>query len=90
MASLEHWDAGSIASSNQWVKDPVLLQLRHRLQLQLGCDPWPGNSHTPQSSQKKKKKKITSLSIYLYSMCVYIFQSYSVTNIVQNIEDCSL
>ena len=29
----------------QQVKDPALLQLWGRLQLQLGCDPWPGNFH---------------------------------------------
>ena len=29
----------------QWVKDPALPQLWHRLQLWLRFDPWPENSH---------------------------------------------
>ena len=41
----------------QWVKDLVLPQLWHRLQLQHGFDPQPRNFHVPQYSQKKKKKK---------------------------------
>ena len=38
MASLEHWNTGSIPSLAQWVKGPVLLQLRLR------SHPWPGSS----------------------------------------------
>ena len=46
----------------QWVKDPsLLLQLWHRLQLQLGFSPWPRNFHMPQVSKKKKKKSILRL-----------------------------
>ena len=41
----------------QWVKDPVLLQLWHRLQLHLRFDPWPRNFYMPWCGQKKKKKK---------------------------------
>ena len=41
---LENWGAGSIPGWAQYVKDPVLLKLWCRLQLQLGSDPWPGNS----------------------------------------------
>ena len=44
VASLECWDACSIPSPAQWVKEPALLQLQHRLQLKLGPDPWPGYS----------------------------------------------
>ena len=33
------------------------LQLWHRLQLQLGFDPWLGNFHMLQVQPKKKKKK---------------------------------
>ena len=29
------------------LKDPVLLQLQHTLQLQLRSDPWTGNLHMP-------------------------------------------
>ena len=32
---------GLIPSLVQWVKDPALLQLWHRSQLQLKFDPWP-------------------------------------------------
>ena len=34
-------DTGLIPGPAQWVKDPVLLQLQQRFQLQLGSDPWP-------------------------------------------------
>ena len=36
------------------LKDPVLPQLWHRLQLQIGFDPWPGNFHMPQVWPLKK------------------------------------
>lgn len=49
--SLHHWDAGWTPHLAQWVKDPVLPQLQHRLQLWLGSDPWPGNS------KKEEEKK---------------------------------
>ena len=39
------------------LKDPVLLQLRRRLQLWLGSDPWPGNTTCPGQPKKEKKKK---------------------------------
>ena len=38
-------------------KDPALLQLQLRLQLQLGFSPWPGNFHMPWVAALKKKKK---------------------------------
>ena len=41
----------------QWVKDPILLQLGHRLQLKLGVNPRPGKFHMTWMWQKKKKKK---------------------------------
>ena len=61
--SLEHWDTVLIPSLAQWIKDPALLQQWHRLQLQLGSDPWPGNSICYRVSKKEKKKKIY---IYIY------------------------
>ena len=41
----------------QWVKDPVLPQLWHKLQLQLRLDPWPRNFHAQQVQSKKKKEE---------------------------------
>ena len=45
----------------QCVKDPVLVQLWHRIQLRLRCDTWPRNFHMlcmqPQKKKKKKRKK---------------------------------
>ena len=35
--------AGSIPGPVQWMKDPALLQLWHKVQLQLGFNHWPGN-----------------------------------------------
>ena len=41
----------------QEAKDPAMLQLWCRLQLQLDLIPWPGNFHKLQVQTKKKKKK---------------------------------
>ena len=53
--SLEHWDAG--LSPAQWVRDPELPPLRHRSQLHLRSDPWPGNTMC-QGAAKNEKEKI--------------------------------
>ena len=53
--SWECWDAGSIPSLAQWVKDLVLQQLWLRLHLWLRSDPWPRSSIC-QSGQKRKKE----------------------------------
>ena len=45
------------ASSAQWVKNPALLQLWHRSQLQLKFHLWPGNFHMPWVLLKKEKQK---------------------------------
>ena len=56
-ASLQCWDTGSIPEPAEWVKDLALPQLpRHRLQLWLGSDPWPGNSTCHRVVGKKRKK----------------------------------
>ena len=44
-------------SPAQWVKDPALLQLRLRLRLQLGSDPWPGSSICQGAAKNEKEKK---------------------------------
>ena len=46
-------------SRHSGLKDPALSQLQRGLQLQLGSDPWPGNSiwHGAAKKGKKKKKK---------------------------------
>lgn len=58
IASWEQWDAGSIPSLSQWVKDLAPQQLWLRLQLQLVSDPWPGNSIC--YGKAKREKKILS------------------------------
>ena len=52
------WDTGLIPGLAQWAKDPLLLQLQLRSQLQLGCDPWPRNSICWGAAKKKKKEKV--------------------------------
>ena len=67
-ASLEHWDAGSIPSLTRWVKDPTLLQLRTRLQLRLGYDPWPRSPICHGEAKKRRKNK--SLYLLCYNGCI--------------------
>ena len=40
------------------LKDPALPQLRHRSQLPLKLNPWPGNFHMPWWPFKKKKIEV--------------------------------
>ena len=56
-ASLEHWDTGPSPGWAQSVKDLALPQLWHRLQLQLGSDPWPRNSICHGAAKKGGEKK---------------------------------
>ena len=57
-ASWERWDAGSIPSLVQWVKDLTLLQpWLNRSKLQLRSDPWPGNSLSLGAAQSEKNQK---------------------------------
>ena len=51
------WRWWFIPGLMQWVKDAALRQLCHRLQLQLGFDPWLRNFHMSQGWWEKKKKK---------------------------------
>ena len=48
---------GSIPGPEPWVKDPALPQLWCTSQLQLRFDPWSGNFHMLQGSQKGKRKE---------------------------------
>ena len=65
VASLQHWDTGSIPSLAWWVKVPGLLQLQGKSQLWLESDPWPGNSiYHGVAKKKKKKKKIKTIRWY--------------------------
>ena len=52
----KRWDAGSIPSPTQWVKDLVLQQLQFRSQLWLGSDPWPGKSICHRADKKEWKR----------------------------------
>ena len=63
VALLEHWDTGWTPGPAQWVKDLALPQLPLRLQLQLGSDPWPGNSMYHRAAKKEQKKNIMLLSV---------------------------
>ena len=61
--SLERWDADLIPGPAQWVKDLVLPQLQHTLQLRLEFDPWPGNSIYPGAVKKEEKNKTSKGNI---------------------------
>ena len=52
----KQWSLGNSLVA-QWVKDLVLPQLWHRLQLQHGFDSWPGNFHMPWAWPKNEKTK---------------------------------
>ena len=57
VVSWESWDAGLISGLAWWVKDLLLPQVQFRPQLQLGSNPWPGNSICGGAAKKEKKKK---------------------------------
>ena len=46
-------------STARWVKDPALSHLQLRSRLQLGSDPWPGDSiyHGAGKNEEKKEKE---------------------------------
>ena len=56
-------DAGSILGLAQWVKNMALLQLQHRLQLQLVSDLWPGNSIWCRVAKKEKEIVIGEMDL---------------------------
>ena len=60
VASLQHWDAGSIPYPAQWVKDLVLPQLWLRY------DPWARNSMCCRVAKKKKKNEEEKTKIKHY------------------------
>ena len=62
VASLEPWDLDLIPSLAQRVKDWALLQLWRRSQLQLGSDPWPGNSTCHGVAKNEEKKSLKNIS----------------------------
>ena len=51
------------------LKDPALPQLRRRSQLQLGSDPWPGNSICYEVAKKKKKKILLNSFLSHFLTC---------------------
>ena len=55
-ASWECWDTGSMPSLAQWVKDPVLPQLRLRSLPWLRSEPWPRSSICRGSAKNERKK----------------------------------
>ena len=50
----------------QWFKDLLMLQQWLRSRLQLGSDPWPGNSICHRVAKKKKRKQKTKNNTYQY------------------------
>ena len=54
----QHLRSTGMQPQSLWVKNPALSQLQCRLQLQLGCDPWPRNSICCRVAKKREKKKI--------------------------------
>ena len=59
---------GSIPSLAQWVRDLVLPQLWHRLQLQVGFNPWSGNF----DGMAIKNKKVLSVEWLDTFFCVCV------------------
>ena len=57
--SLERYDAGSIPSPAQWVRDPVWVSSSCRVGHNYGSDliPGPGTPYTVEQPQKKEKGK---------------------------------
>ena len=47
----------SMCKGPQRFKDLVLPQMRHRLRLQLGFDPWLGDPYAAVQKKKEKKRK---------------------------------
>ena len=83
-ASWEHWNADLIPSPAQWVKDPVLLQLRLRSPLpQIWFLAW--ELHMPLGGQEQQKKHIFKENTvwvykYMYALCMCTYQHLEHTN----------
>ena len=60
--------SGLIPGPAQWVKDPVLLQLGFKSQLQLGFDPWPRTSVGAACMPKQ-----TNICIFVNYIYIYIY-----------------
>ena len=71
-------------------KDPALLQLRHRLQLELGVHPWPGNFHTPGAAIRKKERGVPVVAQWLTNLTRNHEVSGSVPALVQWVNDPAL
>ena len=69
---MAQWDLRHLCSTRMHIRspnrhsglnDPALSQLQHRLQLQLGFDPWPGNSLCCGVAKKEKEKKNPEVNV---------------------------
>ena len=85
-ASWKRWDASSIHSPAQWVKDPAWSLLQSTLRLWLRFDLWPGKLHMPRGGPKKidkyinkeqdkeqREPEVGSRFIFKFYLFIYLF-----------------